>query len=139
MPSAYWTASGTTVERKAVQVVGVPLSGELIRSRLRASSLVGATTAALHFFTRVTPDTSPSNGWITRPGNVDPASIDQLNLALSKTGIALTASATALSDTTVPSNRAILSGELWVIVDVTVAAGAWTVIGSVDTVDVALM
>lgn len=139
MPSHYWTASGTTVERKAVQVLGVPLSAELLRSRLRASSLVGATTAALHFFTRVSSQPNAPLGWIAPPGNVDPATVDQLNQALSKTGISLTASATALSDTTVPANRTILSGELWVIVDVTVAAGAWTVIGSVDTVDVALM
>ena len=139
MPAHYFTASGAGVERQAVQLHGVPLNGELVRTRLRASALAGATTAAIHFFTRISNEVSRPLGWIARPGAVDPATVDQLNLAFAKTGIALTASASATSDVSAPGQRTILQGELWVIVDVTVAAGAWTVIGSVDTVDIALM
>lgn len=131
MPSFAWSASGSGTGRTAVQVVGVPLNGDLVRSRLRAPSIAGATTVALHFFTRVC-ERNPPLGWILRPGNVDPATVDQLNLSLSKTGISLTASASATTDSTVPTNRALISGELWVIVDVTVAAGAWSLIGVVD-------
>lgn len=136
MPAGYFAASGSGVGRVATQVIGVPLGDfEITRHRLRAPLVTGATTAAVHFFTRVSALSTPPLGWIARPGNVDPATIDQMDLASSKTGISLTQSATVASDSTVPSPRAICQGELWVIVDVTVAGGAWSVVGLVECVD----
>ena len=139
MPIHYWAANGTGTGRKAIQLEGVPAHAELIRYATRAPAIAGATTIALHFFTRVSNNANLPLGWIARPGDVDPATLDQLNLATSKTGISLTGSATATSDATWPNNRIICQGELWLIVDVTVAAGTWSLVGAVNTTDLSLM
>jgi hypothetical protein len=129
---AYWTAQGTGISRAAVQITGIPYAGEIKRVRVRAPVANAATGSFFYFGRIVNTSLTPQPGWLVRPGAVDPATVDQLNLAASATGKVLTQSATLVSDSTVPNVVAYYQGELWLIVDMTAAVGAWTVNGIVD-------
>jgi len=123
--------SGTGAQRRLVRLA--PVCGVLRRAFLRAITADTA-TASLYLYDDNPYDTTPTQlggtlGYGVVGSGVDPATVPADHLRYSKTGVALTASATASSIEEAVANTPVVSGECVVMVDMTAANGAWDVIG----------
>jgi hypothetical protein len=115
-----FSVSGTGAEAQSVELFGNPQSGRVRRIVLRQDAGGGATTGDLYLFTdNFEPTSSPSTD-------------DQTKAVVVVSGVALTASASAVSLDTPISAEPAFKSTLTLVADVTAGAGAWTLVGYVE-------